>query len=77
MQRKNNRNMDLEYATWESLYNSNVLDSLQRRQILYFDLLYSTTNNELRSNLPLPNKLKTRIKCRESWRATMQTSNTE
>ena len=75
MQRKNNRNMDLEYSTWESLYNSNVLDSLQRRQILYFDLLYSTTNNELRSNVPLPNKLKTNIKCRESWQATTQMSN--
>lgn len=44
MQRKNNRNMDLEYSTWESLYNSSVLDSLQRRQMLYFDLRYSTTN---------------------------------
>lgn len=77
MQRRNNRNMDLEYSTWESLYNSSVLDSLQRRQILYFDLLYSTTNNELRLNLPLPNKLKTRIKCRESWQATTQMSNIE
>lgn len=77
MQRKNNRNMDLEYSTWESLYNSSVLDSLQRRQMLYFDLRYSTTNNELRSNLPLPNKLKTSIKCRESWQATTQMSNTE
>ena len=57
MQRKNNRNMDLEYSTWESLYNSNVFDSLQRRQIkLYFDLLYSTTNKELRSSLLLPKK---------------------
>lgn len=75
MQRKNNRNMDLEYSTWESLYNSSVLDSLQRRQMLYFDLRYSTTNNELRSNVPLPNKLKTNIKCRESWQATMQMNN--